>query len=82
MRPVLIISFLISMLILGWLSATQLVVLSGGVASAPIDRQGVTGHQPGEPAAPPSSVSPVDKAKAISALANERQREMEDMMRR
>jgi hypothetical protein len=82
LRPVLIISFLISMLILGWLSATQLGILSGGMASAPVNnQQAVVEHQSAEPSAP-SPASPVDRARAISAIADERQREIEDMMQK
>jgi hypothetical protein len=82
LRPVLIISFLISMLIIGWLGATQLGILSGGMASAPVNNQpAVVENQPAEPSSP-SPASPVDRARAISAIADERQREMEDMMNR
>jgi hypothetical protein len=79
-RPVLLISFLISALIIGWLASMQLGVLTGGGASAPaISPQTAAGPQPQGPASP-SPASPVDRARAVSAMADERQREMEEMM--
>jgi hypothetical protein len=80
MRPVLIISFLISMLILGWLASAQLGVLTGGgVSGVPVGTKAVAGPQPSESSSP-SPAGPADRARAVSNIADERQREMEEMM--
>ena len=82
MRPVLIISFLMSMLIIGWLASVQLGVLTGGgVSGVPAGAQAVTGSQP-PGSSEPSPLSPADRAMAVSNMADERQREMEEMMNR
>jgi hypothetical protein len=76
-RPVLIISFLMSMLIIGWFASVQLGVLTGGGVSG---AQAVTGSQsPGS--SEPSPSSPVDRAMAVSNMADERQREMEESLK-
>jgi hypothetical protein len=83
-RPVLIISFLITMLIIGWLGAMQLGVLSGGLGGSAGTPSAVTVTTTAETqpagASEPAPASPVDRARGLAIKANERERQMESMM--
>jgi hypothetical protein len=71
MRVFSIIGLLLSLLIVGWLSASYLATATGPVAPAPgDDSSGVS-----------VTAGPIDRAREIVSIDQERQKQMEDFLK-
>jgi hypothetical protein len=76
-----IIGLLISLLIVGWLSASYLATVTGtpAVIGAPASVLPADGTQP--LGASPTA-SPIDRARELASMDLERQKQMEDLIRK
>ncbi|MDR1020237.1 MAG: hypothetical protein LBL73_05720 [Synergistaceae bacterium] len=71
MRVFSIVGLLISLLIVGWLSASYLTTVTGAASPAPgDDANGMS-----------VTVSPVDRAREIVSIDQERQKQMEEFLK-
>ncbi|MDR3332030.1 MAG: hypothetical protein LBT08_05320 [Synergistaceae bacterium] len=73
----LIISFLLTALIIGWLAATQLGVLTGGVTVGQM-----TAPASGDVPSGAPRLNPMDRAREIVSIDRTRQTEMERLMKK
>ncbi|MDR3320947.1 MAG: hypothetical protein LBS93_00745 [Synergistaceae bacterium] len=76
MRAFSMIGLIVSLLIVGWLSASNLVSATGGASGVTV-APAVQDSQPGVPAPP----TPIGRANELVSKDNERQRMMEDLMK-